>query len=153
MESKLKNLDFESISVDIPGGPVVESSASCRVLWVQSLLRELKFRLLHGVANKQINTCKLCRRIFLKYVCLFRCVPCDFPASFSFPMSPCFIFFRERFGSPLYSWPSVGLLHLFSGMLLAFVTWRLLSVENFLWFTFFLLACWSSSGSHFGVRS
>ena len=32
----LKNLDFESISGDIPGGPVVKSSPSCRVLQVQS---------------------------------------------------------------------------------------------------------------------
>ena len=52
MESKLKDLDFEHISVDIPGSPVAKSSAFCRVLWVQSLLRELRFHMLHGVANK-----------------------------------------------------------------------------------------------------
>jgi len=51
MESKLKDLDFEHISVDIPGSPVAESSASCRVLWVQSLPRELRFHMLQGVVG------------------------------------------------------------------------------------------------------
>ena len=85
--------------------------------------------MLHRVANKQINASSTAE--FFKVCLSVALCPVWLPASLSFHLSPCFIFSQECFGSTLYSWSSVGLLSLFSWMLLDFVTWRLVSVEIF----------------------